>query len=132
MYDCSLVLRQLRAEHKYTQEEIAKLIGVSRISYSLWETSQRSPSKRYCEKICDIYNIDLNYLLGFSPKKNSNSDGINVVVFHNNELTEDVLILPTYFLDKSKFYWAEINDDTKNIAIYERETKKLVATICKF
>ena len=49
-------LRQLRKEYGYTQEEAAKLIGVSKFSINAWEHGKSSPSVYQANRIYEVYN----------------------------------------------------------------------------
>lgn len=132
MYDVSHTLKVLRVDHGLKQEDLAKELGVSRVTLSLWESGGRSPSKENCEAICDFFNIDMNYLLGFSGMRNSQKAGVEVSVFREGSLAESTLFLPDDFLDKKGSYFAEINKAGTQIAIYTRDSKSLVVTITKF
>lgn len=132
MYEVCSVLKMLRKENHLSQIEIADKLEVSRASYCLWENGHRTPSKEKCEKICDLFNVDMNFLLGYSPIRNSYKDGIEIAIYNEKEKLQDSFYLPKGFLEENKTYWAEMNPKTYSVAIYCRETKGLVATFCKF
>lgn len=132
MYDVSHVLRVLRVDKGLSQDELAEALKVSRVTLSLWESGRRSPSKENCEAICDYFNVDMNYLLGFSSVRNSHKAGVEVMVFKEGNTTDTTLFLPDGFLDPKGTYWAEMNPAKTQIVIYSRESKSLVATINKF
>ena len=50
-------LRGLRAEHGYTQEEVAKVLGISKVSYGLKEVGKRDFSATEVSKLCKIFNV---------------------------------------------------------------------------
>ena len=58
------VFQQLRKERDLTQEEISKILGVSKSSIAMWETGQRLPSPELYEQIADYFNVDIDYLYG--------------------------------------------------------------------
>lgn len=62
----SKIFQMLRKEHGYTQDEISKILGVSKSSIAMWETSQRLPSPELYEQIADYFNVDIDYLYGRS------------------------------------------------------------------
>lgn len=64
-------LQTLRKENKLSQEDIATRLGVSRQSISLWENDQTYPTMENMFALCDIYNISLNEITGYSINKNT-------------------------------------------------------------
>lgn len=54
---------KLRKEHKLTQEELAKRIGVTDKAVSKWENGRCLPDLSLFESICSIFNITVNELL---------------------------------------------------------------------
>lgn len=53
-------LAALRNEKKMTQQQIAKIAGVSDKTVSSWENGSRSPKLGSINKICQYFGIDLN------------------------------------------------------------------------
>lgn len=57
-------LKNFRTENDYTQEEFAKLIGVSKRTLLLYEQGKRYPKqKEVYEKIAEVMDCDYNYLM---------------------------------------------------------------------
>lgn len=50
-------LKLLRIEKKWSQEDVAKKIGISAASYSLIERGKRFGSQKTWEKIKEIYEL---------------------------------------------------------------------------
>ena len=64
-----LNLKFMREKEGIPQKEIAKKIGVSRSTYSLWELEiNMIPLPRLIE-LCKIYSCSIDFLLGFNNKK---------------------------------------------------------------
>ncbi len=63
-------LKMLRAEYDFTQEDIAKKLGITQQTYSKYEQNGNLSAKDI-KKICEIYGISSDYLLGIEPKKSS-------------------------------------------------------------
>ncbi|KGX85042.1 helix-turn-helix domain-containing protein [Pontibacillus litoralis] len=61
-------LIKLRKEHKKTQEDIAKIIGVSRPAYTAYEKGNRSPDYEILTTLADYYRVTTDYLLGHSDQ----------------------------------------------------------------
>lgn len=53
-----------RKNHKLNQEELAEKIGVTRQTISNWELNETSPDLKQAQKLCDIFNISLDELIG--------------------------------------------------------------------
>lgn len=60
------ILRQLRMEEKLTQDELAERLGISRSAVSMYERGQREPDFETLEAIADYFNVDMNYLTGWT------------------------------------------------------------------
>lgn len=61
-------LVKLRKDNHKTQEEIAKVIGVSRPAYTAYERGNRTPDYEILMKLADYYNVTIDYLLGHSDQ----------------------------------------------------------------
>ncbi len=57
-------LKELRNEAGLTQTKVAKAIGVSEPTISLWERGERTPNIEMLSKLCDFYDVSADYLLG--------------------------------------------------------------------
>lgn len=56
-------LLNLRKEYKMTQDDVAKILGMSRTSFSKYENGIANPPLQVLRKIADIYNVGLEYLI---------------------------------------------------------------------
>ena len=61
--------KECREQAKLTQKEVAISLGVSIQSVSNWELGTREPSLETVLKLCDLYGITADYLLGRSDMK---------------------------------------------------------------
>lgn len=59
-------LKKLRAEYSLTQDELAPKLGISRSTLGMYETGKREPDFETLETIADFFNVDMNYLIGYS------------------------------------------------------------------
>ena len=55
-------LKELRG--KRTQEEVSKKLGISRARYSHYENEFVQPDNDLLQKIADLHNVTVDYLLG--------------------------------------------------------------------
>lgn len=63
-------LKKLRKDKKISQEDFAKKIGVSRSSVGNYETNQNMPTAEILDKIADILDCSIDYLLCKTDIKN--------------------------------------------------------------
>lgn len=64
MGNFAAVLKHLRVSHGMTQEQLASMLKVSRSRIGMYETGSREPDLETCEAIADIFNVDMDYLMG--------------------------------------------------------------------
>lgn len=66
MASFATVIKQLRKERGLTQDQLAALLGVSRSTIGMYETGSREPDFETSEAIADVFNVDMDYLMGRS------------------------------------------------------------------
>ena len=69
MGDMKKIIKQLREEHGLSQTELAEKIKVTKGAISLFESGDRSPSREKLEALADVFNVNMDYLLGRSEEK---------------------------------------------------------------
>lgn len=57
-------LRELREERGYTQEQLANILHTSRSRIGMYEKGMREPDFEMQEAIADLFNVNLDYLIG--------------------------------------------------------------------
>lgn len=62
-------LRELRKENKYTQEEMAKKLGVTTSAYGFYEQGRIVPDTLKILELANMFNVTTDYLLGLSEDK---------------------------------------------------------------
>lgn len=60
----SVILKELREKNGYTQEELGSLLNLSKNAISHYENSTNSPSLETVERIADIFDVSIDYLIG--------------------------------------------------------------------
>lgn len=60
------ILKNLRLSRNITQGELAVKLGISRSAVGMYETGGREPDFEMMETIADIFNVDMDYLMGRS------------------------------------------------------------------
>ena len=58
-------LKELRKEKKLTQEELARDIGVSKITILRWENGERQIKPDKVQRLADYFGVSVGYLLGY-------------------------------------------------------------------
>ena len=59
-------LKELRAEKKLTQSQLAKETGLSQSAIALWENGQRIPNASAIITLCKYFAVMSDFLLGIS------------------------------------------------------------------
>ncbi len=85
----AIILKELRKKSGYTQEQLSKMLNISKSTVSMYENGERTPPPDMLEKIADIFKIDINVLFG---------RGLNEAIAKIGN--SDKL----YFLDKENVY----------------------------
>ena len=67
--DTATRLRMLRAEYKLTQAEVANKLGITQQTYSKYENQSINLDSEAIIKICSLYGVSSDYLLGIESSK---------------------------------------------------------------
>lgn len=59
-------LKELRLEKRMTQSDVGKILNVSGNTIYSWEHDKQEPSMSTLLKLCEIFNVSLDYLFGKS------------------------------------------------------------------
>lgn len=57
-------LKDLRMKRGYSQQDLAKKLGVSKSTISMLEVGSRQPSIEMMETLCDFFNVSMDYIRG--------------------------------------------------------------------
>lgn len=72
-------LKKLREEKGLSQEEVAKIVGVSREAVTFWETGRTKPIRKLKE-LSALYNVSADYILGKSDLPLSNEVPVSAAI----------------------------------------------------
>lgn len=62
-------IRDLREDHDYTQDYVAKYLGTSQTMYARYERGANELPIRHLYYLCKLYNVSADNILGLSPRK---------------------------------------------------------------
>lgn len=74
-------IRTARKNKKITQKELAEQLNMSHNAVSNWENGESQPDYNILCRICDILDVDPNYLLGYETKKEKENKNISEKTF---------------------------------------------------
>lgn len=57
-------LKEKRKKANLTQEEVSKILGVSRSTYAYYETGKNEPDLKTLTKLADLFETSIDYLAG--------------------------------------------------------------------
>lgn len=62
-------LKELRKKLKMSQTEFATAIGMMQQQYSRYEKGEREPQLKHIRKICKVFDVSSDWLLGLNNEK---------------------------------------------------------------
>ncbi len=62
-------LKQLREQKGMTQDDLAQRLQITKSAVSGWERGERHPRFDMLDEVADIFDCDINYLLGNSDEQ---------------------------------------------------------------
>lgn len=89
--------KKIRQENEMTQEELAKKINTSRSNIANYENDKNMPSIEILNKLSEIFNCSIDYLLGKSDVRNpyelkkvpfANAGGLDTTGLDEEDLKE--------------------------------------------
>ena len=72
-------LKELRKEKALTQSDLAELLEVTKLTISNWENGVSSIKSDRLKKLCEIFDVDAPYLLGYNTVKNETNIKVSVL-----------------------------------------------------
>lgn len=87
MDNFSTTFKNLRKSMGFTQDEIANKLKIAKSTVSMYETGKRQPDFKKLIEIANLFNVNMDYLLGrsdislaFSTNKSGNNSGLWIPV----------------------------------------------------
>ena len=95
------IIRNLREDHEYKQETIAKYLGVVQQTYSNYEKGHTSLPLDYLVKLTKFYNVSADFLLGLTTFQKPSSE-MEKIYAQGKTLGEVASALVTLSADKRR------------------------------
>lgn len=108
-------IKHLRLQNGLTQEELANVVGKSRVLISQWESDSRGITTEDIIKLSDKFNVPMDALVGkdLSSADNSDFDELDLLFNkHKDILTDsDKAIIKTIIEERKKEIDKELGDE---------------------
>jgi transcriptional regulator with XRE-family HTH domain len=106
-------LKEVRQSKNLSQEELGKILGLTNGAISGYERNYREPDQETLQKISDILEVSLDYLLGKSNVKNigpiQNRELVDMFQNYPSPLKNVIL----YDADDNIITYEDLDDDEK-------------------
>lgn len=63
------IIRDLREDNDLTQAQVAEYLGTSQTMYARYERGANEMPIRHLVRLCDLYHVSADYLLGRTTQK---------------------------------------------------------------
>ena len=111
-------IKQRRLEMHLTQEELGKLIGVTKVTISNYESNERTPKLDKLSELAKVMNLEVGYLLGQDVSVVSEEENIHMKI-----PKEDLKLLSELKKDR-KLYLSLINDPKRMIKLINNKLSR--------
>lgn len=111
-------VKELRKEHKISQQKLADILNVHQTAISQWETGRTSPDISIATEMAKLFNVSLEYLLGIEegasqesiPSKPARRKGVRIPVYGDTAAGVPILAIEDFDSDDPDD-WEEITED---------------------
>lgn len=84
-------LKSLRNEHGLLQKDMAKKLNITSSAYGFYEQNKRVPDSNTLNKLAQIFNVSLDYLMGVSDIRNPQANiSINLTTKDKKDIAKDI------------------------------------------
>lgn len=129
------VLKNLRISQGLSQEELSKIVGVSKSTIGMYEQGKRMPkADETLTKLAEYFSVTVDYLLGLSPDRfpapNIADNCVtpptigDIATKHKCSSTEDCGVIATLYTQLDIEDRAEIKGEIKQMLKAEKYTKQ--------
>ncbi|WP_185222572.1 helix-turn-helix domain-containing protein [Parageobacillus thermoglucosidasius] len=89
-------LKYLRKQHNWTQEQLAQHLNISRSQISKWENGELLPDVQSLEKLSNLYEVSIDFLIGKHTTKKELLREMNLL-YQTDRIDEKMLDIIDYF-----------------------------------
>lgn len=127
-------IKQLRTESGLSQQDLANELGIGRSTLANYEQGNREPNMETMELFADFFNVDMNYLTGFSDIRNLSDLSSTIYVppeLWPNEDEETRIVNYLNFLSASEkdAFNDDIDDNYDNLYKIDKIKLPMLGTI---
>lgn len=84
-------LKELRKEKKLTQQELADMIGTTKLTVSNWENDKHVIKSDKAKKLADFFGVSVGYLLGYESDRELRNALAHGVAKHSDDKLLELL-----------------------------------------
>ncbi|WP_374717054.1 helix-turn-helix domain-containing protein [Geobacillus thermodenitrificans] len=92
------MLKRLRKQQRWTQEQLAEQLNVSRSQISKWENGSTLPDIQSLEKLCRLFNVSADFLIGSEVQRREVLREVKRLYGTTEEMNEKTLTAIDYLL----------------------------------
>lgn len=81
-------LRELRTERGLTQQDVADVLNVTRATIAGYETAGKEPGHEKLKILADLFNVSIDYLVGYSDCRKSIRDEAELTLEDKKEISD--------------------------------------------
>ena len=99
-------LKELRESKKLKCSELGELMGFSQVAITYWENGRSEPKLKDLLKLCEIFEVSIDYLLGFNSVRYNNVPPEYETVLYaakNANINPEQLIKLIEIIDSKKY-----------------------------
>lgn len=111
-------IKKERIARNMSQEELGKIIGVSKVSICGYETGNRFPTMEKFIKLVEVLDIDANYILGRDTNVINEKDESYVI-----KMAKDDIIIINEIKKNPILYNRLCHDPSRTIELISRKLK---------
>lgn len=118
-------LKELREEHQYKQEDMAKILSITTSAYGYYEQGRNQPSLETLYAIANKFQVSIDYLLGITDIPNIykqqisenmelyDSELVAIQLMKDNHLLEEISKEPSKNVERLVRVWKFLQDDKR-------------------
>lgn len=115
-------LKDLRLEKEMTQQDVADILQINRVTYTQYEIDKREPDNEMIGKLSSFFDVSSDYLLGLTKTRKHQPQKVTPKEFFPPELAEEMeQFAKSLKIKKEKKYTKEeINEIAEFIRKYSK------------